>query len=153
EVVVRGDDGEAAGADVLLEQPREECLSLVVERGERLVERPQARRIEREPCEPDAAALSRGKAPRGKLAAALEADLRERLAHRIYARRHAAQRKRGMHVLLGGEVVLDSGKVPRVEQLSLERAAGGARVGAVPEHLALVRPREPGDAADERRLA
>src|SRR5205814_1543557 len=82
ERMMRGDDRHAAARDVVAEQALEEPLALVVERGERLVERPERHALERKPREPDAPALARGQPTRLQVAALVEANTRERGAPR-----------------------------------------------------------------------
>lgn len=80
---MRGDQGEAPSAEVVLEKPDEERLPGVVEGGEGLVEHPQLRRVERQPCEADAAALPGRQAACGsrrRLASPTEARASSRAA-------------------------------------------------------------------------
>src|SRR5258705_2689276 len=147
------DEREAGARQVSLEQSAEDALPLVVQRGERLVENPERRGGEREPGEADAPALPRGKAALGKVAARVEAHLRERFAQRLLARGHGAQRERVAQVFRGREVVLDARGVARVDELRAEGAGRIARAPPIPEHFARVGPREARHAAQQRRLA
>ena len=116
QVVMRREEREPAAVEVLREQPAEERLALVVERGERLVERPDRRGIQHQAREADAAALSGRKAARGKVAALAEADLLERGALRIGVGRHTAQGEQPAQVLGGAQVVLDPRQVARIKE-------------------------------------
>ena len=96
-----GDEREAAGGEVAVEQVDEEGLAGVVERGEGLVEHPELGRVERQARQPDAPALACGKAARGQAAALLEAHGGQRLAALLGRGAGAAQAQRELEVLLG----------------------------------------------------
>ena len=83
--MVGGDDRDTSGREVLREEALEEALPLVVERGERFVERPERRALHGEAGEPDATALAGGKPARGEVAALLQAHSGERRAVRFGA--------------------------------------------------------------------
>src|ERR1700682_2727264 len=99
-------EGEPAAREVPFEQALEESLTVVIEGGERLVERPKRRGGQDQARQSDAPAPPRRQHARREQPALLEADLGERGATGGERRGDAAQRERALQILFGAQVVL-----------------------------------------------
>src|ERR1700682_4006741 len=104
-------EAEPAAREVPFEQALEELLTVVIEGGERLVERPKRRGVQDRPRQPKPRPLPRREPASREHPALLEAGLGERGATGGERRGDAAQRERALQILLGAQVVLDAGKV------------------------------------------
>src|SRR5882672_12101319 len=131
--MVRGDERHAAPREMAREEGAEQPLSRLIERGERLVERPQRCRVELQARETDATALSRGQAARGKLPMLVETRLAQRGADRIGSGIDAAQGERALQILRGGELVLDRVEVAGVKQRGMKGCAMARGDLAIPQ--------------------
>ena len=129
---VRRGDQDAAARQMAREDPREELGAGRVERGRRLVEDPQRPRQHREPREPDSPALSLRQHARRQRALARERHVVERGAQRLAGHRFAVEREQRCEVFLGGELVLERGKVSRVGEHAAKFGIRGRHDFAVP---------------------